>query len=187
MTTNLTDAKRHLWSHLMSPDSEAENSTLYLLADGARYPMLWSDLEEGEWRWEMLFREETLRVRLMTVAPFLVALDGTSSSRELAERSYGEEGCIFLRTSREIDDLLEHLRELFYVYTPEGKKGYLCFYDPRVFRSLFLQPSPTLLQIFRDGAETFWCEAEDPRYLLRYQQKTGALPKTIDLIPLPGT
>ena len=187
MKTNLTNAKHHLWSHLMPSTHEAEGTSLYLLADGARYPMLWSDLEEEEWHWEMLFREEGLRTQLVTVAPFLVVLDDTPSSRELSERSYGEAGCIFLRTAQPFDELLEHLRELFYVYTPEGEKGYLCFYDPRVFRFLFQQSSPTVLQMIRDGSETFWCEAEDPRYLLRYDQKSDAFPKTIDLVPIAGS
>ena len=51
--------------------------TLYAILDGVKYPMLYSDLEEGVLEYDILFREEKLREALYAVAPFLVTLDFT--------------------------------------------------------------------------------------------------------------
>jgi len=72
------------------------------------------------------------------VAPFLVKLDFESDlaleESQVLLACYGESGSIFMATEVDFATLLASMRELFYVYTPEGEQGFMRFYDPRVFR-----------------------------------------------------
>ncbi len=161
-----------------SPDAR-----IYGIFDGTKYPMLWSNLEDGLLEYDMLFREEELKIEMQEVAPFLVALDFTNeNSREESKelmKCYGENTCVFLASQSCFKDILEVMRELFYVYTPEGEKGYMRFYDPSIFRKYIGQKDPNILYALFNGIEHYWCEEEeDINTLTQYRLEKEKVLKT---------
>ena len=159
------------------------DATVYGIFDGVKYPMLHSDLEEGLLTYDMLFREEELRMEMQEVAPFLVALDFTheksqEESKELM-KCYGENGCIFLASKLDFEETLEAMRELFYVYTPEGDKGYMRFYAPNIFMQYIGQKDQNILYALFNDIEHYWCEdEEDVNTLVQYSLKNRKVIQT---------
>ena len=142
-----------------------ENQKICALFDGVKYPMLWSDLEDGVLEYDMLFREENLRKEMEKVAPFLVALDfnsevGLEQTKELL-KCYGKNGCIFIASSLELTRVLSSMRELFYVYTGEGDKGYMRFYEPKIFSSYIKQKDPNIRYALFSNVDVYWCEESE--------------------------
>jgi len=157
--------------------------SIYGIFDGVKYPMLWSNLEEGVLVYDMLFREEALREALEEVAPYLVALDFAheqtiTQSKELI-KYYGQNGCIFLSSYLSFEETLEMMRELFYVYTPEGEKGYMRFYDPTIFREYIEQKDPNIVYMLFNDIEHYWCEdKEDIDRIIQYTFENKSVTKT---------
>lgn len=171
---------KNLINHLNKKDS---TSHIYGIFDGVKYPMLWSDLEDGVLEYDMLFREDELRAELEEVAPYLVKLDFNSElsveQSSALMKCYGQSGCVFLTTSQlHFEELLEAIREIFYIYTKEGEKGYMRFYDPSIFIKYIEQDDPNILYALFNGIEHYWCEdVEDTNMLLHYSLDHGKVIK----------
>ena len=172
---------KNLINHLNKEDSA---SHIYGIFDGVKYPMLWSDLEDGLLEYDMLFREEELRAELEKVAPYIVKLDFNSElnieNSNALMKCYGQNGCIFLTTSKlHFEKVLEVMREMFYIYTKDGEKGYMRFYDPVIFIEYIEQQDSNILYALFNGIEHYWCEdVEDANILLHYSLDYGNLTKT---------
>jgi hypothetical protein len=185
----LWENKMHnsLYQHFDDYLSQYPQHTLYAILDGVKYPMLYSDLEEGVLEYDILFREEKLREALYTVAPFLVTLDFTHDATKEQSLAllecYGKGGGLFLASDQRFYSVLEAMRELFYIYTPQGDKGYMRFYDPKIFRHYITQQDKnTLYALFSDVAH-YWCEdTKMIEQLLSYNYTSkGVNSKTIQL------
>jgi len=153
---------------------------IYGIFDGVKYPMLWSDLEDGILPYDMLFREEALRNEMQEVAPFLVGLDftdtySTEESKKLMQ-CYGQNGCIFLATVLPLEKTLERMRELFYVYNAKHELGYLRFYSPSIFTELVKQEHDTTKFNLFYEIEGYWCENEIAKEsILHYKLKNDKM------------
>jgi hypothetical protein len=174
--------QQQLFEILNDTVEKSSGMQIYALFDGVKCPMLWSSLEEGVLEYDMLFREEELRNKMLEVAPYLVALNFTDKehqeeSRELLE-CYGKKGCIFLSTTLDFAKTLETIRELFYIYTPSGEKGYMRFYDPAIFRKYIEQKDSNIIYALFDGIEHYWCEDEDNAIVVQYTLKNNRVTKT---------
>ncbi|NOR56487.1 MAG: DUF4123 domain-containing protein [Sulfurovum sp.] len=135
---------------------------VYGVFDGVKYPMLWSDLEDGVLSYDMLFREDNLRDEMEKVAPFLVELNfdsekGKEETTSLLE-SYGKCGCVFVTTPLAFSDIIEKFREVFYIYTPKGDKGFFRFYDPNIFTEVLVQKDTSLIYTLFEKVYAYWCE-----------------------------
>ena len=178
--------KQHLFTLFYEYVLNSSEVTVYGLFDGVKYPMLHDSLEEGILEYDILFREDALREKLQDVAPFFVKLDFTcekaqEESMELME-CYGQNGCIFLASTLDFEEALEAMREIFYIYTPDGKKGYLRFYAPDIFTQYITQKDSNVHHtLFKDIA-CYWCEEEEPQTLVQYRYlPEGVGYKKIDL------
>jgi len=165
-----------LYTALISHLNTHPGHTLYGLFDGVKYPTLWSDLEESVLAYDMLFHEERLRADLQSVAPYFVALDfedkiAKEQSLALLE-CYGKNGSLFLSSRFDIDKTLEQMRELFYIYTHSGEKGYMRFYEPKIFRRYIAQKNDTIRYALFNHVTCYWCEdTQDPSIVHQYLKK----------------
>ena len=164
----------------MQYKTENPEHTIYGIFDGVKYPMLWSDLEDGILTYDMLFREEVLRLEMERVAPFFVALDFTKDTdieqtKELL-KCYGENGSLFLATSLNFENTLERMRELFYVYNSKSEVGYFRFYWSTVFTEFVKQTHKNVLfNLFYD-IHQYWCEnAMEIDTISSYQYKNNQI------------
>jgi len=136
----------------------------YAVVDGVKYPMLYSDLEEGILEYDMLFKEEKLREKLETVAPFLVKLDfeskvGKEESTALITQCSKNNGAIFFATPLSFAETLQKMRTLFYLYDEQDEmEGVLRFYEPRIFSELMHESNKALHQTFFSQVYAYWCE-----------------------------
>jgi len=164
---------------------EAYTFQTYAILDGVKYPMLWSDLEDGILEYDILFREEALRKKLESVAPFLVKLDleseaGIEQTKALL-RCYGENGCIFLSTPMLFEETLEKMRDIFYLYGEDGEReGILRFYEPLIFTQLLHESSTDIQQEIFAKVYCYWCEDAMGDTLKQYMwDKTHVRYKTL--------
>ena len=174
--------KQHLFTLFHQYVLNSSEATVYGLFDGVKYPMLHDALEEGMLEYDILFREEALREKLQDVAPFFVKLDMTNEeaqqeSMQLME-CYGQNGCIFLASILDFEESLEAMREIFYIYTPDGKKGYLRFYAPDIFAQYIAQKDPNARYTLFADIACYWCEDEEnTEILVQYTLNRGQVQK----------
>ena len=180
--------QKALYTHFTDYLETYPTHTLYGIFDGVKCPRLWSDLEEGILEYDMLFREEELRRELESVAPYLVKLDFQSEADIEQSKAclqwYEENGCIFMATEVDFATLLASMRELFYVYTPEGEQGFMRFYDPSVFRDYITQKDDNIRYALFSEVVCYWCEdAKDISVVHQYSKESTYthLEKNIDL------
>lgn len=98
----------------------------YAVIEGAKVPMLYSDLEEGILEYDILFKEELLREKLQTRGPFLVQLDFESEdakeqSLQLLEACYGKNAMLMFATPLHFTEALQKMREIFYLEDEAGE------------------------------------------------------------------
>ncbi len=153
-------------------DSEHRRLSTYAVLDGVKNPMLWSDLEEGVLRYDMLFEEEALRRSLKSVAPYLVELEftekGGAAQTSKLLRNHKENSAIFITSPFEFESMLERAKEIFYIQNDSGEKGYLRFYDPPIFFALMQQSEKVKLELLR-GIYSYWCiDTDDKERLIQY-------------------
>ncbi len=170
---------------LLKPVSdERQNiaSYTYALIDGVKHKMLWSDLEEGLLEYDLLFREESLRKELFTVAPYLVHMEfvtpeAEEQSIQILKQCYGANSTIFISSDLEFEDVLDRIREMFYLYTHEGIKGYMRLYDPKIFHDYISQKDRNIQDALFDGIVCYWCEEPDNISMIwQYLKKHTSIP-----------
>ncbi len=156
-------------------DYEALDFHTYCVADGVKYPMLYSDLEEGVLHYDILFKEEALREKLQTVAPFVIQLNfedelQKEESEALIEQCYGKNGAIFFATPLDFAEALEKMREIFYLHDETGKmQGVLRFYEPLVFEGFVHTAQKEAQSALFSKIYCYWCEDVEENILIQYQ------------------
>jgi len=156
-------------------DYEAVDFYTYCVADGVKYPMLYSDLEEGTLAYDILFREEPLREKLQTVAPFVIQLNfkdelQKEESEALIAQCYGKNGAIFFATPLDFTEALERMREIFYLHDETGKmQGVFRFYEPLVFEGMMHNAQKEAQKSLFNNIYCYWCEEKKPQTVIKYR------------------
>ena len=147
----------------------------YCVADGVKYPMLYSDLEEGTLHYDILFKEEALREKLQTVAPFVIQLNfedekQKEESEALIEQCYGKNGAIFFATPLDFTAALEKMREIFYLHDETGEmQGVFRFYEPLVFEGMMHNAQKEAQKSLFNNIYCYWCEEKNPKTITEYR------------------
>lgn len=119
-----------LMQHLFADPSVGTFAVL----DGASVPGLLKKFAEENPEQTCLYRGE-LKPDLAEAAPYLVRLvAGSPFARWVVEHGWDNHWGIFVRTAVDLPTLRRHFRNFLMVMSPEGKRLYFRFYDPRVFR-----------------------------------------------------
>ena len=147
----------------------------YCVADGVKYPMLYSDLEEGTLHYDILFKEEALREKLQTVAPFVIQLNfedekQKEESEALIEQCYGKNGAIFFATPLDFTAALEKMREIFYLHDETGEmQGVFRFYEPLVFEGMMHNAQKEAQKSLFNNIYCYWCEEKKSQTVVEYR------------------
>ena len=167
-----------LFSQLYEYQMEKKKERIYGIFDGVKYPMLWNDLEDTTLEYDMLFVEEELREEMEEVAPFFVEFnfknDVDMEQTKNLLGCYGNNGCIFISSSSGFTPLLKAMRELFYIYTPEGDKGFMRFYEPQIFTEFVAQKNDNVRNALFWEALCYWSEDPDHTNILKQYIKNSA-------------
>ncbi len=153
---------------------EAYTFHSYAVIEGAKVPMFYSDLEEGIWEYDILFREEALREKLQTRGPFFVQLDFESEdakeeSMQLLEQCYGKNAMLLFATPMEFEETLQKMREIFYLENEAGEmEGIIRFYEPDIFRELMYESYKEIHSLF-NNIYCYWCEEKKPQTVVEYR------------------
>ena len=154
---------------------EALELYTYCVADGVKYPMLYSDLEEGTLHYDILFKEEALREKLQTVAPFMIQLHfedelQKEQSEALIAQCYGKNGAIFFATPLDFAEALQRMREIFYLHDETGKmQGVFRFYEPLVFEKMMYNAQKEAQKSLFSNIYCYWCEEKSPQTITEYR------------------
>jgi len=106
----------------------------FVILDGAAIPDLLPKLEEESPEYACLYRGE-LEPDLAECAPYLVRLTSDSAfTRWVITEGWGNNWGIFAQAATDINTLRRHFRGFLMVVSPEGKRLYFRYYDPRVLR-----------------------------------------------------
>ncbi len=147
----------------------------YAIIEGAKAPMLYSDLEEGVLEYDILFKEEALREKLQTRGPFLVQLDFESDdtkeeSMRLLEQCYGKNAMLMFATPLHFTEALEKMREIFYLEDEAGEvEGVIRFYEPDIFRELLYERNSDLIHSLFANIYCYWCEEKKSQTVVEYR------------------
>jgi len=147
----------------------------YMIIEGTKVPMLYSDLEEGVLEYDILFKEEVLREKLQTRGPFLVKLDFESEdakdeSKQLLKECYGKNTILLFTTPLHFTEALEKMREIFYLKDEAGEvEGIIRFYEPDIFRELMHERNRELVHTLFSNIYCYWCEETNPQTLEEYR------------------
>lgn len=150
----------------------------YMVIDGVKHEMLWSDLEDSVLEHDMLFRDKKMREALFTVAPYLVKLEfnseiGIADTRDLIRECYGHNSGIFLSTPLNMSETLHRLRDIFYITTDSGESAYLRFYEPVVFDELSREEDIELIRALFGNIYAYWCEDTKDAVLINRYSSDG--------------
>lgn len=166
------DAYRRLHQELFG---EHAGEGVYAVLDGASNEDLLEMLAERQPEHVCLYRGE-LAPDLAAVAPYLVRLRPDSVFTEwVVGEGWGGHWGIFAITDADLTALRKHFRRFLMVKSPEGRRVYFRYYDPRVLRT-FLPTcnAEELAELFGPVAE-YVCEQEDPAAGLRLWREEGEL------------
>lgn len=106
----------------------------FVVLDGAAIPGLLPKIEEEAPEYECLYRGE-LEPDLAECAPYIVQLTSDSAfTRWAIAEGWGNHWGIFVLAAADINTLRRHFRGFLLVMSPEGKRLYFRYYDPRVLR-----------------------------------------------------
>lgn len=150
--------------------STGDGLQLFALLDGARDPLIYPELIASGMSHASLF-DGTLPPDLAAAAPYLVDLEsGESSYAEwLLQEAWGKSWGVFLLCGRRLGKLRKHFRT-FLLVEHEGKDVYFRYYDPRVLRVFLPTCGPEELAHVYGPVEAYFCEAKDPKTLLRFER-----------------
>lgn len=107
----------------------------YAMLDGARDIDMLSELVELGVRTECLMAGE-LEPEIFVVAPHLVQLTEDGAALKWIGGGDRAAGAVFVRSQAEILHVAAHFQALGLARLPDGRIGYLRYYDPRVLRRL---------------------------------------------------
>jgi len=122
-------------------NEQTSEMNVYAVIDAAKIKKLTNELIiVDEQKVKILFNGQEA-IELEEVAPYLVELNQEDEfTTWVAKNVYGNNGAIFIKSPQSIETLAEHLKPFIPVTREvehEGRtitqKGYLAYYDPRVF------------------------------------------------------
>lgn len=148
----------------------------YFLADGARMNDLISKFTKFN-AYPISLYIGTEDELLADVGPFVVNIaSNTNVINWLLDEGRGLSWGVFLKSSFELEELVEHLQTLTSVTDEEGNEFYFRFYDPRVIRK-FLPTCDTnqLNQFFSNGISYFLAEKDSDNIFIKYYLSNAQL------------
>ena len=122
---------------------DLRDTFVYAVLDGARVGEdLLPKLTEGDVEHACLYRGE-LAPDLAACAPYLVRIEKSGDFLAwLLKSGWGKDWGIFLASGADMALMRRHLRRFLIVASPEGKRLYFRYYDPRVLRVYLPTCSP---------------------------------------------
>lgn len=156
-----------------------QRSPLYAILDAAREPpvVVQKVLHSGE-QHESLY-DGPVGETLANFGPYLVSLPKESGFlTALADEGWGRSWGVYLTSRQPFAEVRKHLRRFLTVLSPENKKMYFRFYDPRVLRVYLPNCNATELADFFGPIECFMVEGEKPSELTRFAAVGGGTLQT---------
>jgi len=163
---------------LFKEENEPTNEmNVYAVIDAAKIKKLINELIiVDEQKVKILFDGQEA-IELEEVAPYLIELNKEDEfTNWVAKNVYGNNGAIFIKSTNDIETLAEHLKPFIPVTREvehEGRtitqKGYLAYYDPRVFPNWIESESKEKQSDFFSNITKLYCEDELKKdYYLSY-------------------
>jgi hypothetical protein len=141
---------------------------VFVLLDGASLPGLLPALAHHRPEHVCLYRGD-LEPDLAEVAPYLAMVPRESEFLAwLASEAWGQNATVFGVSAASLAVLRRHFRGFLLVKTPEGKKVYFRFYDPRVLRVYLPTCTPTELRTVYGPVLQYAMEADPPDTMLTF-------------------
>jgi len=164
---------------LFKEESEHNNSVnVYAVIDAARIKKLTNELIVVDEKKQQILFDGKDAIELEEVAPYLIELKKEDEFTQwVAKNVYGNNGAIFIKTTNDIETLAQHLKKFIHVTREvehEGElvtqKGYLAYYDPRVFPNWIESETTQRQTEFFSNIKEVLCEDEfKQNYYLSYQ------------------
>jgi len=139
---------------------------IYVVIDAAKIKKLTNELiVVDNHKYQILFDGQEA-LELDEVAPYLVELKKEDEfTIWVAKNVYGHSGAIFIKSTNNLNDLAQHLKPFIHV-TREvehersiiTQKGYLAYYDPRVFPNWIESESQEQQSNFFSNIKEVLCE-----------------------------
>jgi hypothetical protein len=162
-------------------NEQLKKVNVYVVIDAAKIKKLTNELiVVDEQKYQNLF-EGKEAIELEEVAPYLVELKKEDEfTTWVAKNVYGKSGAIFIKSTNNIETLAQHLKPFIHVTREiehEGKivtqKGYLAYYDPRVFPNWIESESQQQQSNFFSNINEVLCEdAFNKEEYLSYEYNT---------------
>lgn len=149
----------------------------YAVLDGASIPGLLNQLSEKQPEHACLYRGE-IPPDLAECAPYLVRLDPQADFTQwVLENGWGKHWGVFAVTSADLHTVRKHFRTFLVVKSPEGKRLYFRYYDPRVLRVYLPTCNPDESKAVFGPVLSYFCEESKPQKILRFRREDGAVVK----------
>lgn len=157
-----TAVNRHLFE-------EWGDYSVYALLDGASVPGLPELLDGSGLPYACLYSGDLVE-ELARAAPYIVCLRTHHSlTQRILAQGWGQHWGIFVASSADLFTLRKHFRRFLKVLSPEGKRLYFRFYDPRVLRTYLPTCQPEELAEFFGPCEAMAMEGRGAEVLIDCQ------------------
>lgn len=153
------------------------DQALYMILDGARLEHQLPQAKKRSSDHVSLYKGKAGK-NLDSVAPYVFDLSDRSEEFRswMLQFGWGRSWGIFVGSTYSMIDLQDHFRRFLMVRDEDGKQMYFRFYDPRVLR-VFLPSCDVgqLEEMFGQVVSHFFCEDENPNYVLDFTFDNGKL------------
>lgn len=152
--------------HEQNNNENSNAINVYAVIDAAKIKKLTNELIiVDEQKYQILF-EGKEAIELEEVAPYLVELKKEDEfTKWVSKNVYGHNGAIFIKSTNNLNELAQHLKPFIPVTREvehEGRvitqKGYLAYYDPRVFPNWIESESEETQSDFFSQITKLYCE-----------------------------
>jgi hypothetical protein len=150
----------------------------FAILDGAAIPDLLPKLNEEAPEHICLYRGE-LEPDLAECAPYLVRLAKESAfTKWLLAEGWGKSWGIFVLAAADLTTLRRHFRGFLIVLSPEGKRLYFRYYDPRVLREYLPTCNTEETRTVFGPVSRYFCEGTESGQFLSFTGDLGVPRKT---------
>jgi len=147
----------------------------FVILDGATIPDLLPKLEEEAPEYACLYRGE-LEPDLAECAPYLVQLKSDGAfTRWVVTEGWGNHWGVFVLAMTDINTLRRHFRGFLMVMSPERKRLYFRYYDPRVLRTFLPTCNAAELAMLFGPVNAYLAETEPPAIASLFSVAAGKL------------
>jgi Domain of unknown function (DUF4123) len=155
-------------SHLWRPAEGRTPEKVYALVDAARSESIYPKIMAAKVESVCLHRGKMAK-DLAWVAPYLVRLQREDTFTQwLVDSGWGNNRCVFVRSSATLHELKRHFRAFLTVYDEEGKSYLFRFYDPRVLGVYLPTCNENELKIFYGPVTGYYMEGEEGEQVVEY-------------------